>query len=69
MSDAMTIEEIRATPGNVQLIDEDGILKTKHAAASGLQDIVLIPTPSDDPEDPLNWTPKRKLLATSCIVM
>lgn len=27
-------------------------------------EVVLIPTPSDDPNDPLNWTRGRKLTST-----
>ncbi|KAK1988397.1 major facilitator superfamily transporter [Colletotrichum cereale] len=56
-------------PGTSRLIDVDGSVITKHASTSGEQDIVLIPRPSDDPEDPLNWTKKRKLLATSCVIV
>lgn len=57
------------TPGTVQLIDTDGNVQTKHASGSKEGDIILIPTPSDDPEDPLNWTFRRKMLSTSCIVV
>lgn len=64
----LTIEDARDAPGNVQLIDSNGNLKTKHAGP-GHHDIILIPTPSDDPEDPLNWSHRRKMLATSCIVV
>lgn len=31
--------------------------------ARGNKDIVLVPQPSTDPEDPLNWSPRRKGLA------
>ncbi|RTE85184.1 hypothetical protein BHE90_000346 [Fusarium euwallaceae] len=34
------------------------------AGVSG--DIILVPAPSRDPEDPLNWSPKRKLRSTVC---
>lgn len=44
-------------------------MKTKHADGKGSSDIVLIPRPSDDPEDPLNWSFRRKMLATSCVVI
>ncbi|KAK2027472.1 major facilitator superfamily transporter [Colletotrichum zoysiae] len=56
-------------PGTSRLIDVDGSVIAKHASGSNEQDIVLIPRPSDDPEDPLNWTRKRKLLATSCVII
>lgn len=39
-------------PGTVRLIDNDRTLSTKHGNGSE-QDIVLVPTPSEDPEDPL----------------
>ncbi|KUI65204.1 hypothetical protein VM1G_00597 [Cytospora mali] len=54
-------------PGTVQLVDLDAHIVTRHAA--GHKDIILIPTPSDDPEDPLNWTPARKRLALTCILL
>ena len=56
-------------PGTVRLIDTTGHQTTRHAEGKGQQDIILVPHPSEDPEDPLNWTFKRKLLATSCIVV
>ncbi|KAK4496965.1 hypothetical protein PRZ48_011414 [Zasmidium cellare] len=52
-------------PGTVHLVDIDHTLHTKHSRAH--KDIVLVPTPSDDPDDPLNWTPKRKLLSLVCM--
>lgn len=58
--------ENSSIPGTVHLVDIEGTLRAKHA--SGIQhDIVLIPAPSDDPDDPLNWSAKRKLLSTACI--
>ena len=56
-------------PGTVRLIDTTGQQGSKHAEGKGQQDVILVPHPSEDPEDPLNWTFKRKLLATSCIVV
>ena len=38
-------------PGTVHLIDLDHNLHVKHSKAQ--QDIVLVPTPSDDPDDPV----------------
>lgn len=52
-----------AVPGTIQLIDVDYTVETPHA---GNGDIVLQPTPSAYPDDPLNWTPRRKLLALIC---
>ncbi|KAF4995466.1 hypothetical protein FDECE_12789 [Fusarium decemcellulare] len=46
-------------PGTVQLVDVQGVVHAKHG--EGHRDIVLIPQPSDHPDDPLAWTPKRKI--------
>lgn len=53
-------------PGTVQLVDIDEHLATRHAR--GHKDIILVPTPSADPEDPLNWSPGRKRLALACVL-
>ncbi|KAJ0330995.1 hypothetical protein COL922a_012112 [Colletotrichum nupharicola] len=45
-------------PGTVQLVDTQGVLDVKHG--SGQPNIVLVPQPSNDPNDPLAWTQKRK---------
>jgi MFS family permease len=44
-------------PGTIHLIDENEL--------GGDGQIILNPQPSADPEDPLNWSRKRKLLAVS----
>jgi MFS family permease len=60
-----THSESDAIPGTVHLVDLEHTIHTRHGGgASG--DIVLVPTPSSDPDDPLNWTPRRKLTATIC---
>ncbi|OIW32364.1 MFS general substrate transporter [Coniochaeta ligniaria NRRL 30616] len=51
-------------PGTVHLVDVAGQSSFGLHDASH-RDIVLHPTPSADPNDPLNWTPRRKLLAVS----
>jgi MFS family permease len=56
-----------AIPGNTNLVDLDGHMAARHA--DGNKNIVLIPTPSDDPDDPLNWTMRRKWLAIFCMVV
>ena len=38
-------------PGTVHLVDVERTLHTKHSKAH--DDIVLVPTPSDDPDDPV----------------
>lgn len=58
------LEDI-AVPGTVHLVDLEGTLAAKHAKG-GIQDVVLIPTPSNYPDDPLNWSPRRKALSTAC---
>lgn len=51
-------------PGTVHLVDITGQNSSSHHDNSQT-DIVLIPQPSSDPEDPLNWPYRRKLLAVS----
>ncbi|KAJ5555424.1 hypothetical protein N7535_007859 [Penicillium sp. DV-2018c] len=55
-----------ATPGTVTLVDVNHVLTTRHLE-HGDRDIVLVPTPSNDPDDPLNWSRRRKLLSTACV--
>ena len=55
-------------PGTIHLLDPEGVLGAKHASGDH-QDIILVPAPSDDPRDPLNWSPRRKKLSTVCIAM
>ena len=60
--------ENQLVPGTIHLVDIEGTLRAKHASG-GQNDVVLIPAPSDDPDDPLNWSPKRKLLSTASVFM
>ncbi|KAF2262505.1 MFS general substrate transporter [Lojkania enalia] len=53
-------------PGTVHLVDLLGTMHARHAQG-GEKDIVLVPAPSDDPDDPLNWSPRRKALSTLCM--
>lgn len=63
-----SMDESHFVPGTVHLVDLEGTMHVKHA--SGTQkDIVLVPAPSPDPDDPLNWSPKRKLLSTASMCM
>ncbi|KAK0325646.1 hypothetical protein LTR82_003182 [Friedmanniomyces endolithicus] len=39
-------------PGTVHMVDLDQTMQAKHSKAH--RDIVLVPTPSDDPNDPFN---------------
>ena len=60
---ATTLEAVRdvhqghidesVVPGTVHLIDLNHNLLAKHAA--GNKDIVLVPAPSDDPDDPVRF--------------
>lgn len=51
-------------PGTVHLVDVAGQTSDALHDASK-KDVVLVPRPSSDPNDPLNWTYRRKLLAVS----
>ncbi|KAI3549251.1 hypothetical protein CABS01_08327 [Colletotrichum abscissum] len=53
-------------PGTVYLIDLDGHLNACHESRHS--DIVLVPTPSSDPDDPLNWSPVRKRVGLLCSI-
>ena len=53
-------------PGTVLLVDLLGTISARHAEG-GQRDIVLVPSPSSDPDDPLNWLPSRKALSTVCM--
>ncbi|CDO93832.1 unnamed protein product [Kluyveromyces dobzhanskii CBS 2104] len=54
--------DFEAIPGNVHLVD----VNKQHTEDSK---VVLVPTPSDDPDDPLNWAPRRKFLALTCALV
>ncbi|KAF2737874.1 MFS general substrate transporter [Polyplosphaeria fusca] len=53
-------------PGTVHLVDLLGTMRAQHAGGEQ-RDIVLVPAPSADPDDPLNWSPGRKALSTACM--
>lgn len=56
--------EAAPIPGTVHLVDLDHSLQARHAEDG---DIILDPAPSSDPDDPLNWSPRRKLMSTICV--
>ncbi|CAL5867795.1 uncharacterized protein PFLUO_LOCUS2016 [Penicillium psychrofluorescens] len=58
-----------AIPGTVTLVDVDHVMAARHLDHGRDHDIVLIPSPSNDPDDPLNWSRRRKLLSTVCVSM
>ncbi|KAH8689663.1 major facilitator superfamily domain-containing protein [Talaromyces proteolyticus] len=51
-------------PGTVQQVDVNHSLHLRHG--TGQDDIVLIPQPSQHPDDPLNWSYRRKMLNSCC---
>ncbi|ETN43749.1 uncharacterized protein HMPREF1541_02908 [Cyphellophora europaea CBS 101466] len=53
--------ETGSVPGTIHLVDLEHTLHARHA---GQGDIVLDPSPSSDPDDPLNWSPRRKVMST-----
>ncbi|KAM3427768.1 hypothetical protein NHJ13734_008868 [Beauveria thailandica] len=54
-------------PGTVLLVDLEHTAATRHASDS--RDIILVPTPSRDPNDPLNWSVGRKRLHLICLMV
>ncbi|CAK7203593.1 hypothetical protein SEUCBS139899_006330 [Sporothrix eucalyptigena] len=59
--------EHRESPGTVTLVDLDGNISAKHSSSQ--KEIILSPTPSADPNDPLNWSPWRKWRTTLCTLL
>lgn len=45
-------------PGTVHLVDLEGTMKAAHAKGAGKKDIVLVPAPSSDPDDPVSLSPQ-----------
>lgn len=56
-------------PGTVRLVDLqcDNNNNIAHSSDGIHCDILLVPAPSEHPDDPLNWSRGRKGLATSCV--
>ncbi|KAK5057484.1 hypothetical protein LTR84_011484 [Exophiala bonariae] len=59
-----TLDMSTFVPGTTHLVDLQGTINAPHEKH---KDIVLVPAPSEDPEDPLNWSSRRKLLHMFCI--
>lgn len=56
------MEEVEVpVPGTVQLVDVQGLFHGLHG--ENAHDIVLVPQPTDDPNDPLRWSQGRKSVA------
>lgn len=64
MSVGREMAQSDSVPGTVHLVDLDHNMHARHA---GNGDIILDPAPSSDPDDPLNWSPRRKLINTICV--
>ncbi|KAG9656296.1 MFS general substrate transporter, partial [Aureobasidium melanogenum] len=56
-------------PGTVHLVDVVGRASSSARHDASQEDIVLIPQPSADPEDPLNWAHHRKLFAVGMALL
>ncbi|KAK5988238.1 putative MFS-type transporter [Cladobotryum mycophilum] len=66
MTDGAEID-VSQVPGTVHLVDLDQNAATLHAGRQ--KDIILIPTPSNDVNDPLNWSPWRKRQHLICLIV
>lgn len=66
VASAYTVGAPDFVPGTVHLVDLDGTIHAAHAKGKK-NDVVLVPTPSKDPDDPLNWAPRRKTLLVFCL--
>lgn len=55
-------------PGTVHLVDLAGTLNVRHEEG-GEKDIVLLPQPTNEYDDPLNWTRPRKLLSVNLMLL
>ncbi|KAK3348934.1 major facilitator superfamily transporter [Lasiosphaeria hispida] len=58
-------DAVVAVPGTVHLVDVGG----QQASTKSRNGIELIPRPSDDPDDPLNWSDSRKRLSALMVVV
>lgn len=54
-------------PGTIRLVDVDQTAAERHVGAA--KDILLVPTPSNDANDPLNWSVGRKRMQLFCILL
>lgn len=62
LTNVAIMPESELIPGTIDLVD---VYHIRHAGdVEG--DIVLNPAPSNDPNDPLNWSPWRKTISLIC---
>ena len=60
--------DVEVTPGTIHLVDKQGNLHSRHGDGAE-RDIVLVPIPSSLPDDPLNWSRRRKLISAACMAL
>lgn len=64
----MAVQQADEAPGTIHLVDIEGVFAAKHARGRA-KDVVLVPVPSEHPDDPLNWSLGRKRTAIASICM
>ncbi|KAK7745850.1 hypothetical protein SLS53_002568 [Cytospora paraplurivora] len=69
---SLTQDELEDIPGTRRLFDSEGhmLVTTGHGDASSLKkhgDVVLVPQPTDSPNDPLQWSLARKIWHTALV--
>ena len=62
----MASPNLDVVPGTVHLVDLAG-QETRGQHDSNKSNIVLVPQPSKDPEDPLNWSRRRKFWSLAMV--
>lgn len=63
---APDVQQPDDTPGTTLLVDVQHNLQAEHTEVG---DIILVPEPSRDPEDPLNWSSGRKYRTLGCALL
>lgn len=64
----MAANDTLPIPGSLQLLDTTGQRNLEHAT-KGAADIVLSPVPSNDVNDPLRWSWRRKQVHHAMLVL
>jgi len=54
-------------PGTHRLFDDNGSALQSDAGLKKHGDVVLVPQPTDSPNDPLHWSLPRKILHSSLV--
>ena len=58
-------DALSPVPGTVHLVDLEGTMQAQHARGAGKKDIVLVPAPSSDPDDPVSPSNVSRLAPSS----